>query len=238
MSILKIDQFSKKIKLPVFFLLLFFVFSFFQSFKPQVKLTANFSGEELFKGIYFLDDNVGQLLSNYEEIKKAKAQLTDNELNSLNTIKDQTVAYLNSKHPSFFNEMEASIRTGNPIQVKEILLKARNLQREAIKEVTKVDYDKMNSIIDIEKAKSEISIDNIESVRSNVSSFMLSVNGGEGDPNISTLVWVVVAVVLAVVAIELGVVADQVVALSIANRDGDNDIEIEKYILSISNIYA
>ncbi|MEE4248525.1 MAG: hypothetical protein V2I33_24355 [Kangiellaceae bacterium] len=88
---------------------------------------AQFTGEQLFKGIFFFEGEVAELIPNLSNLKLENFVSNEDELNgaraTYNAIMDEIVL----KHPNFYNNFKTVVLSKNHVQIRQELIFASNL---------------------------------------------------------------------------------------------------------------
>ena len=131
-------------------------FATWNSFGSDKISKDNFSGEEMFRGIFFVEGNYANLIP---ELKTTQTtylfqHLSSAEKHSLSSVKNQIINQIKAENPSYFDNFKESLNTSNPIVVKEKLLEAKTLLTEKALELSKINQH------DLKLASSILSKDN------------------------------------------------------------------------------
>ena len=199
----------------------------------------NFSGEELFKGIYFSDGEVGSKLANYEHYKKILSQLSPAEIEAFGDFKQNVVAYISKEEPNFFNKFKNVIDSGNRVAIRKGLQDSNKIFTDAVEKITSLNYDQMTKKINSARLKKEIDLDDIQSIKKAVNPLISGLTQKSSQTqDATTIVWVVVAAVAAVVAIEVAAWVDIAywVNPEMSSASNASSMENELFINSIADL--
>ncbi|MDC8101449.1 hypothetical protein [Chryseobacterium rhizosphaerae] len=121
----------KKIRIiaqnPVFILMLLLSFIYVNANKntiisEQVK-TKQKSGEEIFKGLFFLQNDVAE---NVESLKNIKTQIENSgnskqSLQNLKELSEESTKFIKEKYPNFFDKLQEAMYSGNLYEIEKYL---------------------------------------------------------------------------------------------------------------------
>ena len=82
---------------------------------PTLLVTDQFSGEEIFTGIFFMDNQISDEVSQLKSVKEDMMQQPNaKEIMAMSDkLKDASIAYINEKYPQFFNELKEAAYSKN-----------------------------------------------------------------------------------------------------------------------------
>ena len=86
-----------------------------------VKPSANFSGEEYFKGIFFVSGEFAKMIPQYADAIEATAKMTDKQKLEQEQFQNQLLEEIRTASPDFFARFEKAIKSGEHGQVNMIL---------------------------------------------------------------------------------------------------------------------
>ena len=96
---------------------------------------AKFSGEDLFKGLFFFQNDISKNISYLNNVKLEIEKLK-NERNKISTslkeLSDISINYINEKYPDFFDELQQTMYSGNLYDIEKGLNKSVKLIEQAI----------------------------------------------------------------------------------------------------------
>jgi SdpC family antimicrobial peptide len=109
---------------------------------------AKYSGEELFKGLFFFQNDIAENIVHLKDIKSSITKLKyKNEIEkSLTDMSSISVNFINMKYPSFFKELEDVLYSGNRFEIQ----KKMNLSVKMIEQAL-LTSKKYSSILKIGK---------------------------------------------------------------------------------------
>lgn len=121
-------------------LMLCFILTTWSSIASNKKLTYHLSGEEMFKGVFFMEGKYAELIPELKATKLTyfSEQLSAEENASMQAVRNQLIESIKADNPQFFNDFKAILQTGNPSSVKEELKKAQELLTEKALELSKM----------------------------------------------------------------------------------------------------
>lgn len=191
--------------------------------------TNLYTGQDLFKGIFFSEGVVASRLSNYEKFNQIKSQFNKEERKKLVELQNDLIEYISKNNPTYFLTFEKSINSGNPVIIRNEIEKSKILLKEAVTKVTNINFNEVQESIDIEKAKGVVRLDKIKDLK-----MKLAPSNNYDSTNVVAVfpVWAV-AIVVAVV-VEVAVYVDVVYwSVQSAGNEGLR-IENEDFINSIT----
>jgi len=97
------------------------IFSFKSSTTEPKKLT--YSGEELFKGVYFREGQVGAIIKT--STNAANQTIAYNGTSSSSLLVNNLISRLKKKDPNFFTNFKKVISSGDPLAIETCLLKGQ-----------------------------------------------------------------------------------------------------------------
>jgi SdpC family antimicrobial peptide len=104
------------------------------AFKPSEEITKKtaFTGEDLFKGIYFREGKVASLISN---VYSVNADTKSTSVIAINQIRKQLLTDLKRTDPDFFTNFRMAITSGNPVAIENCLISSNALIQRSLKSV-------------------------------------------------------------------------------------------------------
>lgn len=198
---------------------------FMDSDNPQgiTLKNAQFSGEELFKSIYFVDGQATSLLPVLtDNIKIYDYLKTQEEIAEYKQFQDKVILYLSTTNPDFFTNFQQAMSSQDPVKIKETLLESTKLMLPFLNEAmsgTGLDYDVTVSNPD-DIAELKLIFDDLQNQVENS-------NMASGVAVLALAVAVVAAVVFYVVAISE-------FAFGVADPQTGTNLFLEELSVSIS----
>lgn len=94
----------------------------------------DYTGEEIFKGIFFLQNEIADNISFLKDTKKEieNASKSADIIQKLDEISVYTISYINIKYPRFFNDFEKTIKSGNLYQIENEINKSSNIIEQSM----------------------------------------------------------------------------------------------------------
>ena len=89
--------------------------------------TADYSGEELFRGIYFAQGPVADQISMLKAFDINRFVKDAAKKREITTFQNNVVAKIAKDHPSFLTELQASVNSRNNFKIKNTLLKGNEI---------------------------------------------------------------------------------------------------------------
>ena len=110
-------------------LMLCFILASWGSIANNKKLTYHLTGEEMFRGVFFVE---GQYAEMIPELKAAKAaylsdQLSVKEYAALASVRTQIIESIKADNPAYFDEFKFALQTASPETIKEKIVEAQTL---------------------------------------------------------------------------------------------------------------
>lgn len=190
------------------------------------------SGEELFKGIFFGNGNVAQKLSNFKDFEDLKAQFTNEQKNAFLKLQNDLIVHINEKNSKYFKNFENAINTGNQVIIRNELDSSKEFLKNAVQELTNLNYSEIEKEISMQKANFNIDLDKIETLKSKL--ILKGYNPGNYENKEACVAIWAVAVVVAV-ALWVAVVVD-IIYWAQKSSDSESKIEKENFINSIAQL--
>jgi len=100
--------------------------------RSSQSLLAEYSGEQLFKGIFFFEGDVAELIPNLANLKLNNFASSQDELDGIRATYDAIMDEIIIKHPDFYNNFKEAIISRNHIQIKQELIFASDLIQNEI----------------------------------------------------------------------------------------------------------
>lgn len=84
---------------------------------------AKYSGEEIFRGIFFMQNDISDGISEISKIKAIMLLNNDKDkiFNSLNSLSEISVNFIKTKYPTFFDDLNKAMYSGDLYQISDIL---------------------------------------------------------------------------------------------------------------------
>ena len=126
-------------------LMLCFILASWGSIANNKKLTYHLTGEEMFRGVFFVE---GQYAEMIPELKAAKTayfadQLTTKENVALSAVRTQIIESIKADNPSYFDEFKFALQTASPEVVKEKIIEAQALLTEKAMSISKISKSEL-----------------------------------------------------------------------------------------------
>ncbi len=119
----------------------------------EATLKKNFSGEELFNGIFFGQGEVATLIPEISNQVNMADVLTTDELEEVANVRQDLTAALKVQNPNFFNEFKSAIQSGNHLRIQETLRQTSELIFQGIMDISNVQTSKTKEQIASELGK-------------------------------------------------------------------------------------
>lgn len=121
-------------------LMLCFMLTTWNSIASNKKLTYHLSGEEMFRGILFVEGQYAELIP---ELKAAKTtyfteQLSAKEKVALSSVRNQIIESIKAENPHYFDDFKATLQIASPSVVKEKIVEAQALLTKKAFELSKL----------------------------------------------------------------------------------------------------
>jgi SdpC family antimicrobial peptide len=128
-------------------LMLCFILASWGSIANNKKLTYHLTGEEMFRGVFFVE---GQYAEMIPELKAAKTtyyseQLSAKENTALASVRNQIIESIKADNPAFFDDFKFALQTASPSVVKEKIVEAQALlaaKASELSNISKSDLEK------------------------------------------------------------------------------------------------
>ncbi len=111
--------------------------------EPQ---TVEFTGKELFKGVFFTEGKIGKQIDLYSERALLMENLSQEDRSQASEQTNKVVDYIDRAHPGFFQEFKAALHSKNHNAIKDMLLVGTNHLSEAMPEVFPAINELRNTI--------------------------------------------------------------------------------------------
>jgi hypothetical protein len=95
---------------------------------------AKFSGEDIFKGLFYFQNDIPKSISHLEGIKTEIEKLKNDKnevVSSLKELSEISVNYINKKYPDFFDELQSVMYSGNLYKIESSLNKSVKMIEQA-----------------------------------------------------------------------------------------------------------
>ena len=126
-------------------LMLCFILASWGSIANNKKLTYHLTGEEMFKGIFFMEGRYAEMIPELKATKTAyfADQLSNDEKSALKAVRTQLVESIKAENPLFFDNFKATLQTANPDAVKAELKEAQELLTKKAMELSKMSQSEL-----------------------------------------------------------------------------------------------
>lgn len=117
---------SRFLIMPLVLVILIFSIMSCQQHAESPKIS--YTGEQLFKGIFFMQGELANRITLFNKIKGAYDFESDPEVMvQYNNILEEVIIVMKKQSPNFFKQFKSSIESGDHFQVKDILSKGTDL---------------------------------------------------------------------------------------------------------------
>ena len=127
--------------------LLFFSCSQYDDISSQnIEASTEFSGEEIFKGLFFFQNDIANNISDLKEIKSKIESLDDSNkiASSLSDLSNISISYIKENYPKFFDDLKITMNSGNLYEIeKKMNLSAKIIEQSML---TSEKYSKIFAI--------------------------------------------------------------------------------------------
>lgn len=195
----------------------------------------NYSGVDLFKGIFFSEGAVASKLANYEKFEKLKVQFTEEQRIAFIKLQNDLIKEIFKNNPNYFSKFEKSIKSGNQIIIRKELESSKQVLKDAVQKITNINYEEIENSISKQKTNLVVNLDNIQSLKSKI--ILKGYNPADyTNKQACVAVWAVGVVVAAVAWV--AVYVDIVYWSATTNNENTMKIESENFINSIAQLNA
>jgi SdpC family antimicrobial peptide len=120
--------------------MLCFVLASWGSIANNNKLTYHLTGEEMFRGVFFVEGQYAELIP---ELKAAQTaylsdELTPQENAALTAVRNQLVDAIKADNPAYFDDFKFALQTASPEVVKEKIIEAQKLLADKAIELSNI----------------------------------------------------------------------------------------------------
>jgi SdpC family antimicrobial peptide len=212
-------------------LMLCFILASWGSIANNKKLTYHLTGEEMFRGVFFVE---GQYAEMIPELKAAKAaylsdQLSVKEYAALASVRTQIIESIKADNPAYFDEFKFALQTASPETIKEKIVEAQTLLTNKALELSNISKSDLKEDVKATEAFLEKQGNNVD--KNALKKFMgqmakdnnLQANNGTG---LCIFLFLFIFLVLVI-----GVVEDMV-----ASSKNSSSLMIEQVVGSICSI--
>lgn len=221
---------------------------------------AGYSGVDIFKGVFFLQNDIADGIPQLRTIKNAVREV-DRTKESMKELSDISVAFIGKHYPSFFNDLKAAMESGNLYEISEMIdFSGRLIEQAALSSeryhtaflfgVEMRNNEELRTRVERLDLSTQEGVDELASIIDHE----FEGNGGY-ETNAIPFVWAVVAAVYVIVgAVSIAVAAysvyykvaywgPRVRSSGISSslfRVGDNTISIERevFVAQLGNFFA
>lgn len=163
----------------------------------QTAVSKQYSGEDLFRGIFFSEGVVASKLSNYGKFEDVKGQLNAEQKKELLTLQNELISYISKNDPTYFSKFQKSINSGNPVVIRAAIAESKGTLKQAVLKITNVNLTDVEKKINMEKAKGVVDLNKIKDLKT-----QLGNNPYNSSKEVAVFpVWAVAVVVAVVVAV-------------------------------------
>jgi SdpC family antimicrobial peptide len=126
-------------------LMLCFILTTWSSIASNKKLTYHLSGEEMFKGVFFMEGKYAELIPELKATKLTyfSEQLSAEENAALQTVRNQLIESIKADNPHFFDDFKATLQVANPAAIKEELKLAQELLTKKAMELSNMSESEL-----------------------------------------------------------------------------------------------
>jgi SdpC family antimicrobial peptide len=212
-------------------LMLCFILASWGSIANNKKLTYHLTGEEMFRGVFFVE---GQYAEMIPELKAAKAaylsdQLSAKEFAALASVRTQIIESIKADNPAYFDEFKFALQTASPETIKEKIVEAQTLLTNKALELSNISKSDLKEDVKATEAFLEKQGNNVD--KNALKKFMgqmakdnnLQANNGTG-----LCIFLFLFIFLVIV---IGVAEDMV-----ASSKNSSSLMIEQVVGSICNV--
>jgi SdpC family antimicrobial peptide len=212
-------------------LMLCFILASWGSIANNKKLTYHLTGEEMFRGVFFVE---GQYAEMIPELKAAKAaylsdQLSVKEYAALASVRTQIIESIKADNPAYFDEFKFALQTASPETIKEKIVEAQTLLTNKALELSNISKSDLKEDVKATEAFLEKQGNNVD--KNALKKFMgqmakdnnLQANNGTG---LCIFLFLFIFLVLVI-----GVAEDMV-----ASSKNSSNLMIEQVVGSICNV--
>jgi SdpC family antimicrobial peptide len=133
--------------IPMLVCLMFVTWS---SYGKRPVSSVNFSGEEMFRGLFFVEGKYAEAIPELKSlgISYMQNEMTDKEKVSLSEIRNEVVSLIKAEDVTFFDDFKGVMLTENPMLIKAELAKTHDIINAKIQEILKIskgDFEKLES---------------------------------------------------------------------------------------------
>jgi hypothetical protein len=146
----KIRQYSAKISIVFSLSILLVSCSQYESSEISQSNLKTYSGEELFKGIFFFQNEISEKIPQIKELKEKTFKITNdkNQVNQiLNNLSNLSVDFINTNYPGFFKKFQSTIYSNDLFEIDKIINQASQLIEQ-----TAIQSKEFSSIFNFAKA--------------------------------------------------------------------------------------
>ena len=198
------------------------------------KSASNYTGVDLFKGIFFSEGTVAPKLANYEKFEKLKLQFTKEQSNAFVKLQSDLITEISKNNPTYFSEFEKSMKSGNQVVIRKELENSKLILKNAVQKITNVNFEEIEKNISKQKTNLVVNLDNIQSLKSK--NVLNGYNPADyANKEACIAVWVVGVVVAAVAWVAVYV---DIVYWSVAESNSTVQMEAENFVNSIAELNA
>ena len=124
------------------------LFATWNSYGKRPANAMNFSGEEMFRGLFFIEGKYAEAIP---ELKSMGISYLYNEMNVVEKkevidLRNKVVGLITKENPAFFEHFKDVMLTENPILIKEELAKTHDIVNQKIQEVLDLSQTEFNSV--------------------------------------------------------------------------------------------
>jgi SdpC family antimicrobial peptide len=104
------------------------------SLNLELENSVKYSGEEIFKGLFFFQNDITKNISHLEGIKTEIESIKNDRnevVKSLEELSEISVSYINEKYPFFFNKLQTAMYSGNLYEIESSLNKSVKMIEQA-----------------------------------------------------------------------------------------------------------
>lgn len=122
---------------------------FMATFSAQAKPIniPSFTGKELFKGIFFAQGQVAQLIPEIQEKVDMDAWLNNSEKVEYKKFMNEVIVAIDKKHPSFFKNFQLKVQSGSHVRISQEMSRASKILSDMVYELTNTSEEEVNGIM-------------------------------------------------------------------------------------------
>lgn len=199
---------------------------------------VSYTGEELFKGIFFSDGKVAPRLSNFENSLKIKSQFNKVQNIQFEQFQNNLIQNIKKADPAYFYNFKSVMESGNLVSIRSELKNSGEMVKTITEKMISPKKGDILSKIELEKMKDEINLNNIDYLTKELVSLdQITAIKSKANLNQKAEECVGVEVFIVAVAVEIALWIDMYYwVLDDATVNSSSAIYNEQFIESISEL--